>query len=165
MKIQFEFNRHRLLCVTAISLVMFLVSSIGQASVIAFTGEGSEKLFIESASQLGKDVYIVKFEGIDSPWAGKAIKTTREVRHNGERYGFTYDLELSSGVQQRSYNILVEAGKTMKNGSLVRQMDLYHPKAGQKAPRLVYDEALSKQSQKLGLVAEFQKTPYKPEVD
>ncbi len=165
MTIQFEFSRYRVICMTAISFVTFFVLSICKASVIAFSGEGSEKLFIESASDLGKDVYLLKFEGIDSPWAGKVIKTTREVRPSGERYGFTYDLELSSGVQQKSYNILVEAGKTLKNGSMLRQMDLYHPKAGQKAPRLVYDEALSKQSQKLGLVAEYKKTPYKPEVD
>lgn len=142
-----------------------IVSVTAQASVVAFSGEGAEKLFIESASSLGKDVYLVKFEGIESPWAGKVIKTVRESRHNGERYGFTYDLELSSGVQKRDYNILVEAGKTLKNGSLVRQMDLYYPGAGQKPPRLVYDEALSKQSQKVGLAAEYKKSPYKPEVD
>ncbi len=147
-----------ILCATFLSVA-------AEASVVAFSGEGAERLYIESASALGKDVYLVKFEGIESPWAGKVIKTVRENRHNGERYGFTYDLELSSGVQKRDYNILVEAGKTLKNGSLLRQMDLYYPGAGQKPPRLVYDESLSKQSQKIGLAAEYKKSPYKPEVD
>lgn len=150
-----------MICVALVSGTL----SVAHASVLAFSGEGAEKLFIESASALGKNVFLVKFEGIESPWAGKVIKTVRETRHNGERYGFTYDLELSSGVQKRDYNILVEAGKTMKNGSLVRQMELYHPGAGKKAPRLVYDAALSQQSQKIGLAAEYKKSPYQPEVD
>lgn len=77
----------------------------------------------------------------------------------------SHDLELSSGVQKRDYNILVEVGKTMKSGSLVRQMELYHPGAGTKAPRLVYNAALSQQSQKIGLAAEYKKSPYQPEVD
>lgn len=60
-----------ILCATILSVA-------AEASVVAFSGEGAEKLYIESASSLGKDVYLVKFEGIESPWAGKVIKTVRE---------------------------------------------------------------------------------------
>lgn len=147
-------------------LFLFSGLAVGEAAagVEGYSGLSSEKLFIESASKLGKETFLVKFEGIESDWSGKVIKTTREKTSRGDRFGFEYDLELSSGIQKRHYNILVEAGKTMKNGSLVRQMDLYTP--GSKDPlKLTYDEALTKSSQGLNLNAEHAKSPYKPDVD
>ena len=151
-----------------LSAFAFLISNVAighvSAGVEGYSGLSSEKLFIESASKLGKETFLVKFEGIESDWSGKVIKTKREKTSRGDRFGFEYDLELSSGIQKRHYNILVEAGKTMKNGSLVRQMDLYTP--GSKDPlKLTYDEALTKSSQELNLTAEHKKSPYTPEVD
>ncbi len=150
---------------TATVLLLFgLSTATVMAGVEGYSGLSTEKLFIESASKLGKETYLVKFEGIESDWAGKVIKTTREKTSSGERFGFEYDLELSSGIQKRHYNILVEAGKTLKNGTMVRQIDLYTP--GTKDPmRLTYDEALTKTSQALNLAAEHGKAPFKPDVD
>lgn len=145
-------------------LLIGLGASSAIAGVEAYSGLSSEKLFIESASKLGKETFLVKFEGIESDWAEKVIATKREKTSRGDRFGFEYDLELSSGIQKRHYNILVEAGKTMKNGSLVRQMDLYTP--GSKDPlRLTYDEALTKSSQGVNLAEQHKKSPYKPDVD
>lgn len=145
-------------------LLSCFVGGSAFAGVEGYSGLSSEKLFIESATKLGKETFLVKFEGIESDWSGKVIKTKREKTSRGDRFGFEYDLELSSGIQKRHYNILVEAGKTLKNGTLVRQMDLYTP--GSKDPlRLTYDEALTKSSQGVNLAAEHGKSPYKPEVD
>jgi hypothetical protein len=145
-------------------LVSGCFASAAFAGVEGYSGLSSEKLFIESATKLGKETFLVKFEGIESDWSGKVIKTKREKTSRGDRFGFEYDLELSSGIQKRHYNILVEAGKTLKNGTLVRQMDLYTP--GSKDPlRLTYDEALTKSSQGVDLATEHGKSPYKPEVD
>lgn len=152
-----------LLAAFALSLSGFGASA-AFAGVEGYSGLSSEKLFIESATKLGKETFLVKFEGIESDWSGKVIKTKREKTSRGDRFGFEYDLELSSGIQKRHYNILVEAGKTLKNGTLVRQMDLYTP--GSKDPlRLTYDEALTKASQGVDLATEHGKSPYKPEVD
>ncbi|MDZ4085036.1 MAG: hypothetical protein U1E10_18990, partial [Bdellovibrionales bacterium] len=137
-------------------LVSGCFASAAFAGVEGYSGLSSEKLFIESATKLGKETFLVKFEGIESDWSGKVIKTKREKTSRGDRFGFEYDLELSSGIQKRHYNILVEAGKTLKNGTLVRQMDLYTP--GSKDPlRLTYDEALTKSSQGVDLATEHGK--------
>lgn len=142
----------------------FFFAATVMAGVESFSGTAAEKLFIESAPKLGKEVYLIKFEGVESAWANQVIKTTRTKASSGYRYGFEYDLELSSGIQKRHYNMLVESGQTLKNGSLVKQIELYM--TGSKDPkRLTYDEALTKTSQTIQLAAEFKKKPFAPEVD
>ena len=149
-----------------IMAIAALVSLHAQAGVVAFSGPAAEKLFIQDAPKLGKDVFLIKFEGIESKWAGKPIKTTRFVKTGGdERYRFDYVEELSSGKKTKTYEMIVEAGKTLVNGTITRRISLYCPECGRDGTKLTYDRELSTASQKIGLPEEHAKSPFTPEVD
>ena len=148
------------------SISALLVHVPAVAGVLVYTGLSSEKLTIEDAPKVGKDVAMVKFEGVESPWADKVIQTKREGNPNGDRYSFEYDLELSSGVKKRTYTLVVGAGYELKNGSRLKKIELFYPDMPNHKPiELVYDEALSKSSQKADLIGQFKKSPFKPDVD
>jgi hypothetical protein len=148
------------------SLVLFTSASF--AGVAAFSGDAGEKMYIEAAPALGKEIYLLKFEGPASDWAGKVIKVKRELTSRGdERYSFEYDLELSSGVMKRTYNIVTEGGFELIEGSRVKKVDLYFngmPDV-RKPLKLNQDRRLTEASQKIGLAAEYKKSPFKPDPD
>ena len=132
------------------------------SSVVAYTGDGSEKLFIETASG---DVAFIKIEASASKWSGKVIKTKKETASAGDRYSFEYFLELSSGKQKRTYTPVVADGETLFQGSSVKKMKLYFPGGPKEGVDMKQDFALSKESQKINLASEYKKAPYSPDVD
>jgi hypothetical protein len=137
-------------------LVVLLTTPAG-AAVKAYTGDASETLLVEDAPELGKSVALIKFTGISSAWAGKVIRTSRAESPGGDTFSFEYEVELSSGKQQRRYTILVEAG----NGKCA---DLYLPEK-QKPLRFRHDRWLTERSQEAGLPVEYRKSPFKPLVE
>jgi hypothetical protein len=137
-----------------------------QAEVTAYSGKGSAKLYMEAAPELGKDVYLLKFEGISSSWAGKVIRTEQVKAPSATRYTFEYEVELSSGKQTKDYSIVVEAGKEQIKGSAVPRVKLYYPHDKADDPVVLHqDEALTEKSKSMDLAAEYKKSPFKPEVD
>ncbi len=157
-------KNHSLVIGSFIISAGLLLSSFAQAGVAAFGGEAGEKLFIQDAPKLGKNAALVKFEGIESPWAGKVIRVDRTKLSGGERYAFEYDLGLSGPKQMRQWQIVVESGSKLVKGTQSRKMELYIQ--GKQGPTVVvHDMDLTAASQKLDLIAEHKKTPFKPEVD
>jgi hypothetical protein len=153
---------------TLVFLFTILAALPAFAGVAAYSGESGEKVFIEAAPSLGKEAYLLKFEGPDSPWAGKVIQVKRTATSGGdERFAFDYDLELSDGVHKRTYQIVTEGGYGLIEGSRVRQIKLFY----QGTPRmpnglkLSHDRKLTEASQKINLLAEHKKSPFKPDVD
>lgn len=152
----------------SIFALILLFSSSSFAGVAAFSGDAGEKMFIEAAPALGKDTYLLKFEGPTSDWAGKVIKVKKEVTSRGhDRYSFDYDLELSSGIQKRTYNMVTEGGFELIEGSRVKKVDLYFNGMSdhRKPLKLNQDRRLTEASQKIDLAAEYKKSPFKPDPD
>lgn len=148
---------------TFVSLVC-LIGSFAQAGVAVFVGEAGEKLFIQDAPKLGPTKSLIKFEGIESPWAGKVIQVERAKASGGERYSFEYDLGLSGPKQMRHYQVVVESGSKLVKGTMAKKMELYvQGKKG--ATVVVHDMDMTAASQKVDLVAEQKKAPFVPEVD
>jgi hypothetical protein len=138
------------------------------AGVAAFSGDSGEKLFIEAAPSLGKDAYLLKFEGPKSPWAGKVIQVKRTTNGSGdERFSFEYDLELSAGVQKRTYTVVTDAGFELIEGSRVKKVELHYEGMPDKRKGLPLnqDRKLTEASQKINLLAQHKKSSFKPEVD
>ncbi len=104
-----------------ISLMTLFFSTSLLAGVAAYSGTAGQKLFVEDG---GKDTFFVKFTGLKSPWENKVIKTTRTGRQDGYRYAFDYQYELSSGIQHKTYSLLVDARPTLVSGSIVPQVTL-----------------------------------------
>ncbi len=144
------------------SLSSVLIGNFASASVVAYSGDGSEKLFIETTTG---DTAFIKIEGITSKWAGKVIKTKKEHHTNGDRFSFEYFLDLSSGKQKRSYTPIVGNGETLFQGSAVKKIKFYFPGGEKEGLDLKQDFALTKESQKIGLPAEYKKSPFEPDVD
>jgi hypothetical protein len=148
-----------------LSSILFLSAPIAFAGTVAYTGASDEKLFIQEATKLGKNVFLIKFQGIESKWSDKVIKTTRTTSPIGDRYSFEYNLELSSGVQKKSYQIVVSNGYELKNGSRVPKIQLFTQEMpNQKPYELDYDGALTKASG-ADLISEYNKSPFVPDVD
>ena len=157
-------KNHSLLIGSLVISATLLLTSFAQAGVAAFGGEAGEKLFIQDAPKLGKNVALVKFEGIESPWAGKVIRVDRTKMSGGERYAFEYDLGLSGPKQMRQYQIVVESGTKLVKGTQSKKMELFVE--GKQGPTIVvHDMDLTASSQKLDLIAEYKKSPFTPEVD
>lgn len=138
------------------------------AGVAAYSGDSGEKMFIEAAPALGKEIYLLKFEGPASDWAGKVIKVKRETTVRGdERFSFDYDLELSSGIQKKTYQIVTEGGHELIEGSRVKKVNVnYNGMPDHRKPlKLNQDRKLTEASQKINLAAEYKKSPYKPDPD
>lgn len=151
-----------------IALALALIATPAFAGVIAFSGDAGEKLFIEDAPALGKDAALLKFEGPSSDWAGKVIKVKREKTiRNDDRYSFDYDLELSSGIQKKTYTMVTEAGYELTEGSRVKKISLFFNGMSDrnKPPKLNQDRKLTEASQKINLAAEYKKAPFKPDPD
>jgi len=138
------------------AILAFALALPAFAGVMAFEGMAGEKLFIESAPKLGKAVHFIKFEGVESPWANKVIKVEKESGRS-QRYSFEYEMELSSGIKKRSYQIVVGNSETV--------LDLHFQGDSTSPVKLTYDRALTKESQKIDLQAQYNKDPFKPEVD
>lgn len=138
------------------------------AGVSAYSGDSGEKLYIESASALGKETYLLKFEGVESPWAGKVIQAKRTVNGSDkESFAFDYELELSSGVQKRTYQIVTDAGQELVKGSRVKKVELHYQDNAEanKSIKLNQDRKLTEASQKINLPSENKKSPFKPDVN
>lgn len=149
-------------------LVLSLVSFPVFAGVTAYSGDAGEKMFLEAAPALGKDAYLIKFEGVDSPWNDKVILVKRKIdSRQDERFSFDYDLELSSGIQKKNYEILTQAGFELIEGSRVKKVELHYQgtKARVASVKLNQDRKLTDASQKVDLVAAHKKAPFKPDVD
>lgn len=158
---------NKLILLKSIIILFSIISNyVAYSDVVAYKSEGEKKLFIESAPQLGKNTYLLKFEGFQSPWSNKVIKTLSRLEGKSTRYYFSYDLELSSGLEKRDYVIVVELlEKTLQSGSLVKQIELHFPGVDKNPPKLIYDDALSNKSQKIDLAHQYKLEPFRPEVD
>ena len=143
-----------------------LASSLCFAGTVVYTGPSNEKLTIEDVPKLGKKTALLKFDGFDSPWAGKVIQVEKESGSSGDSYFFNYELELSSGKIKKRYQIVTSAGYELKNGSRVQKIKLYYQgmASANNPPTLDYDEKLSKSSLP-SLLPQHEKTPFKPDVD
>ena len=154
--IKYQGNEMKLLSL-ALSILIF--SDNVMAGVDAYVGLSSEVLYIQEAHQLGAANYLVKFSGITSPWADKVFKTKNTSGINGLRLSIDYVIELSSGVQKKSYVVIAETGMTLVNGTLVKTMELDIPGNGQ-VIKLHYSTEKSQISKNLNLAAEFAKNPF-----
>jgi hypothetical protein len=154
----------RLLPLSAFISIGVLFGSLAQAGVAVFVGEAGEKLFIQDAPKIGANAALVKFEGIESPWAGHVIQVEKTKAASGQRYSFEYDLGLSGPKQMRQYQIVVESGSRLVKGTSAKRVELFvQGKKG--ATEMVHDRDLTMSSQMVDLVAEQKKSPFKPEVD
>ncbi len=145
-----------------LGIIVAIVSPKVEASVVVYTGDGSEKVFIETTTG---DTAFIKIEGITSAWAGKVIKTKKEHYNQGDRFSFDYFLELSSGKQKRTYTPIVGDGETLYQGSAVKKIKLYFSGGPREGVDLKQDFALSKESQKIDLPSVYKKSPFTPDVD
>lgn len=146
-------------------LFVGLFSISAQSLTLALASNSGAELIIDSAPNLGKQVHLLKFSGIKSKWADKAFQVKLEQGRSDERYSFDYTLDLSSGKQPRTYNILVENGKTLIGGSLVRKFELYLPEGNNKAYEFYESPELAKKEKATDLEKIYKKSPFKPEVD
>ena len=142
-----------------IVLFSILASSSAFAGMQAYQGKGGEKLFIEC----GSDCY-VKFSDVQSKWVDKVIKVKKLERPSGTRYQFEYEEELSSGKRKQTYQIVVDHGFELINGSRVPQVQLFFPEGNKQKP-LELDLSRELSGQKMDLAAPYKKSPYTPEVD
>lgn len=147
------------------SLLLNFISTSAQGLTLALASNSGAELIIDSAPKLGKQAHLLKFSGIKSKWVDKVIKVNLEQTRSSERYSFEYTLDLSSGKHPRTYNILVENGKTLINGSLVRKFELYIPEGNNKAIEFYESPELAKKEKATDLEKTYAKTPFKPEVD
>lgn len=150
-----------------LALVVCACPLLANAGVLVFNGMSSEKVTIEEAPKQGKDVAYLKMEGVESPWAGKVIKMKKTSHSSGDRYAFEYDLELSSGIQKRTYQMVLDGGFELIAGSRVKKIKLFYQGMpdSRKPVELNYDKDDTKASQKLDLAGEYARAPFKPDVD
>lgn len=136
-----------------------------QAQVSIFTGDSGEKLIIQQTPDLGKDVALIKFEGVpQSTWQKKVIKVQKSSNPSGDRYNFDYVLELSSGKHPKSWQILVESGSKLIKATSAKRMQIFIQ--GSKNPvEVFHDLDLTKTSQDTDLTNEYKKSPFKPRVE
>ncbi len=142
----------------AVIALMIPLSTFARVEV--YVGPSSEILYIQEASDLGKDAYLIKFTGIKSSWVDKAFKTTNNSSIHGLRLAIDYELELSSGNQKRTYGVVAEAGTVLVNGSEVKKMELQIP--GRRDTIKLHYSAEKSQND-INLAADFAKTPFNPE--
>ncbi len=144
--------------------VSAFLSASAFAGVAAYTGPSGEQLFIEQAPSIGKSAHVIKFEGPASAWAGKPIVTELQERPSANRYAFEYEKKVGSRTKKQEYQIVVDDGFELVNGSRVKKVKLYFPEASGKPVVLKHDDALTKSSQAINLAGESTKAPFKPQV-
>lgn len=145
---------------------LFFLADTAHALTHALKSNSGAEVLVDSGSELGKNIYLIKLTGVKSPWANKVIKTTLTKHAERERYGFEYEYELSSGIQKKQYQILVESGKTLINGSLVRKFELHFQQDGaDKVVELYESPELATKEAKTDLQSLYKKSPFKPEVE
>lgn len=147
------------------SLFVGLVSGSAHGLTLALASNSGAEIMIDSAPELGKLAHLLKFSGIKSKWADKVMQVKIEQGRTSERYFFDYTLDLSSGKQPRTYYILVENGKTLIGGSLVRKFELYLPEGNNKAYEFYESPELAKKEKATDLAKIYKKSPFMPEVD
>ena len=143
-------------------VISFLFITSSYAGVEAYSTASIQKLFIESAPSLGKDVYLIKFSGVESTWKDKLIKTTLS---SSNHYEFNYEIELSSGVKVRTYQMVTQEGQTLSEGSLVKKVRLWTPQNPKDGVVFIWDKALTNGSQNLNLLKTYLTEKFKPVVD
>lgn len=146
-------------------LGIFLPVFMAQAGTSAYKGNAGEKLYIQAAPTLGPKIFLIKFDGTSSKWNNKVVQTQRITSPNGDRYSFEYSMDLSSGVQNKKYQMVVDAGFDLIKGSRVKKIELWFPELAGKPLHLNYDEKLTESMQTIDLLAEHKKTNFTPEVN
>lgn len=156
----------KILCKLSIcTLLVGLISTSAQGLTLALASNTGGEIIIDSAPDMGKLAHLLKISGIKSKWADKVIQVKIEQGRSSERYFFDYTLDLSSGKQPRTYYILVENGKTLIGGSLVRKFELYLPEGNNKAYEFYESAELAKKEKATDLAKIYKKSPFTPEVD
>lgn len=130
------------------------------SGVEVYVGPSSEVLYVQEASKLGNNAFLVKFTGVESAWADKVFKTINNQSIGGRRLSINYVLDLSSGKQNRTYGVLSDSGTTLINGSLVKKVELQIPERGETI-KLHYSAEKSQNT--IDLNEEFSKKPFSPE--
>lgn len=136
-------------------LMLAFVSIASQARTFVYNGNSDDVVVLEEAPSLGKDIYLMEIKGIEHAWADKVFKVKRKVNAGREQFSFDYKVELSSGVQNKNYTVVAEKGKTLINGSLIKQIELQMDLA--EAETLNHSAEESKKAVKGALLEKFQK--------
>lgn len=106
----------------------FVAFSPYPAYALELEGAGDVSVSLVSAPELGDAAYLLRIDGVESAWAGRVFKVYKRGREGRTRYGFPYDLVPGSGVRgSRYYEVLVETGKVMRDGNLLRSYELHFP--------------------------------------
>jgi len=151
--------------ISKIFTLFFIVLVVGNsfARTFVYNGSSDDVLIIEEAPSLGKNVHLIEIKGVEHAWAGKVFQVTRAVVAGRERFSFPYTFELSSGVEKRTFTVVVEKGKTLINGSLIKQMEVQLDQA--EAETFNHSAEDSKKAVKGALLERFKKSPFTPEVE
>lgn len=144
---------------------LLAASSAAQAAIYILKGKGGETITLESAPELGADMYLIKIDGADTVWSGKVFAVKKKVYGESDRYGFDYTVDLSSGPQAKSYQVLVETDGTLQNGSIADTYDLYVPEVKGVPLEFVQDLAASHAYEKGSLGTIYKQQPFKPVVE
>ena len=152
----------RKFAIALVSTLAFVATA--SAGVSAYTGSSGEKLFIEQAPNMGAGAHVIKFEGPASAWAGKPIVTELQERPSANRYVINYEKKVGSRMKKQEYQIIVDDGFELHEGSRVKKVQLWFPEGKGKPVILKQDQALTTASQSIGLAAESAKAPFKPQV-
>ncbi len=145
--------------------IILVISFNAFSGTEAFLSPSQQKLFIEEGMKSEKDVFYVKFTGVKSAWNEKVFKVKKTARSSELAiFSFDYKLELSSGIQERTYQLVTEEGKALVNGSMVKRVKLWNPEFGRDGIEFIFDTDLTKSSQDLKLEEAGKKKPFVPEI-
>jgi hypothetical protein len=117
---------NRFILTLACSVVLIGLTSV-KAHAITFLGLDGLKVELAAAPDLGDNVYLIRVVGVESKWADKVFAVEKVSASGGDRYKFTYEIELSSGPQEKQYYLLTSAGGILYEGSYVDAYNLYLP--------------------------------------
>lgn len=131
-----------------------------RAQALTFKGLDGLVVYLAKAPTLGKDAYLVKIEGVDNDWADKVFKVEKESSADGARYILSYEIELSSGIQQKNYYLLTPTSGVLYKGSYLDAYQLYLPGYRNEPFIIRLDPDASDNSAEL--LESYQKVPFSP---
>ena len=151
--------------VAAMLLLSPMIPGSAWALTLALESTAGGTVLVDSAPELGKAAYLIRFDGIKSPWAGKVIRTRLSRSVEREKYALEYEIELSDGKIKREHQLLVEIGTQLIKGSQVKVYRLYLSPDESEAIELHVSPKLAKKSSTVDLLQQHRAAPFTPSVD
>ena len=138
-------------------------SVLAQAEIMVFTGDAGQKLTMEKSTEIHRDTWVVKLEGVESEWAGKPILVAvQKSEGSDDGYVIDWKKKVDGKTDWGKYRMIIPGNGTLVNGTITKTMDVYYKGGDHNNPLVVTYNKEATAAAKSGLVKECQAKCFQP---